>query len=142
MWAQGWVAWKSADQAAEFAPLFAQTPPPMPQPSQPSALDEKIKAYMLGEWAAQTGVAGAPDASQTVSVRHSADGSFTGYIVQSSMGQQATSPVQGRWSVASINDTKFTLTMTPQGSAGSSAVELIVDQNTQRDENDGTISRA
>lgn len=109
------------------APPGTPTPPPSPPGGAQKQLDDKIKAYFLGEWRSQITAQGAVQDTQLL---YREDGSISGTVKLTQYGYTGTYPVSGSYTLQAITDTRFILTLLPQGSAQSSAELQIVDQNT------------
>lgn len=135
VWRRGMAAWQPAGQVEELRSAFYATPPPVPP-------ERLLARYMVGVWeqaARQAGVV------VVTAIRFEADGSYAGVQRTQSLSVNhppLTLPVSGQWRVQRIDETRFSLTMTPRDGGFPQTITLArIDENSVRNEEAGTIAR-
>lgn len=142
VWNRSLPAWTPARDTPELQALFAGGPPPMPEGEAVRQMTDQLKEYMAGEWMTQGPAQGLPGGFQTLVVRYNRDGSFSGYQKIEYGGAVTNIALAGRWELGAINDRKFTFTANTQGSlVPDTAIWIVVDDNTLRNERDGSLAR-
>jgi hypothetical protein len=134
VWKAGDPNWRAADTFAELKDALGTVPPPVPA-------EEQFKTFLVGTWTATWNVP-ATGATNTVTVRYTADGKYNGVLATQWQGQTVNQPVAGTWTVAALDKDRFTLTNNDATGAGAGGTGTfkVLDQDTVQDEATGTVS--
>lgn len=153
VWKDGWAAWKLLGDVAELQLVAAAiptspTPPPAP-PNVQGALEEKTKAFLIGDWKFEGDVSTPSySAYAKIELLYRTDGTYAGsQSTQFSAPGGMTLPAQvtarqGRWSVIGIDDANFVLRLLEQGNGPTELKMHILSENSfQNSENLNTWYR-
>jgi GYF domain 2 len=119
VWKAGTANWERADS---FAELRAPGPPPLPKES-------RHRELLLGTWELRREEQGIAEVTTTT---YAPDGSYSGVVAVSYGGMSPVlTPIGGKWSVASMGDDRFTLTLEGSTPAPRRTAQLkVLDRNT------------
>lgn len=141
VWRQGVANWMPAQDMPEIAALFTTQPgpPPVPQASQ-------FQQLLIGTWELSMERGGL---AMTTTMSFRPDGTYSGYIMSRMMNVEvpgievpaSTQTIQGTWTVAGIDQTRFTLTTQDQQYGPSSSVLRVIDAGTVLNESVGAQAR-
>lgn len=130
----GFLGDADSDRIKEEEFNFKHVAPPEPP------LDLKFRKYLVGVWDTthSTYVHGV---TESHSIRYESDGTFSSVSTLISGNRRTTSaPVSGKWSVTTMSNNKFTLTM-KGGNIPQYQILRIIDQNTVFNENLGVNAK-
>ncbi len=120
VWKKGAAGWAAAET---FTELQTDTVPP-------ALPDTRFRDYMVGTWQTTSEMQGL---STTTMVRYDPNGTYAGVVTTTALGthQTASRQIAGSWSVASIREKQFTLTLKERNSPSVNTAQMrIVDENT------------
>ncbi len=140
VWSAGMTQWQKASEVAALKTLVDSLVPAV----DPTLMrDEALKRFFLGTWEArQQQMTQGYMFEYLTQIRYNSDGSFAGSTTTFMQGQMmGTTAIQGRYTLQSIDDRRFSLTLTPQGQQGSVSQLAIIDDNTLQNETAGITAR-
>lgn len=140
VWSAGMTQWQKAGEVAALKTLVDSLVPAV----DPTLMrDEALKQFFLGTWEArQQQMTQGYMFEYLTQIRYNADGSFTGSTTTFMQGQMmGATPVQGRYSLQSIDDRRFSLTLNVQGQQATTSQMTIIDDNTLQNETAGMTAR-
>jgi hypothetical protein len=147
VWRPGGADWVAAADVPELAGLFAIVPPPLPSPEVPPEPPEPPEPppgedapAMVGTWEF---LAPEGDALATrARIAFAPDMTFAGEVsVTIPGGTTETQAISGTWAVSPVEEGAFALTLAVAGAAPSEVRFRIVDDDTLRNEADGSTAR-
>jgi hypothetical protein len=121
VWKKGTAGWAAAETFAELR--TGDVPPPIPG-------ETRFRDYMVGTWQTTSEMQGL---STTTMVRYDPNGTYAGVVTTTALGtnQTVSRQIAGTWSVASIREKQFALTLKERNSPSVNTAQMrIVDENT------------
>lgn len=131
VWKSGTAEWKAVETFTELQEALAALPPDVPA-------SEQYRNYLVGTW--QVSWTTPQGIAKTLTISFRDDGTYNAVTASEYAGVTTSVPASGKWTVAALDEGRFTLTYKTPGVPNFTVTYRVVDANSVEDTDSGTVS--